>query len=116
MTGGGAITTGWTMGAGRPKMPVPEMIWLNTANAPRPRAASVDEPASATPGNSSIAIRTTAATRLMALPPSCRRPLGLMTAGASRPPAYHSAPLRPQVPDTRGDPAPDHATPHVRVG
>src|SRR3989441_12451762 len=26
-----------------PKMPVPEMIWLNTANAPRPRAASAVE-------------------------------------------------------------------------
>src|SRR3989442_1094860 len=52
-------------------MPVPERIWLNTANAPRPSAASVDAPANATPGDSSIASRATAAMRFMALPP-CR--------------------------------------------
>src|SRR5712691_8520956 len=52
-------------------MPVPEMIWLNTANAPRPRAASVDAPANATPGDSSIAITTRAAMRFIASPP-CR--------------------------------------------
>src|SRR5438876_4230988 len=84
MTGGGAITTGWTMGAGRPKMPVPEMIWLNTANAPRPRAASVDEPANASPGDSSIAIMTTAAVRLIVSPP-CRPPGVVECCGSSRP-------------------------------
>src|SRR2546425_4053528 len=33
-------------------MPVPEMIWLKTAKAPRPSAASVDDPANAAPGTS----------------------------------------------------------------
>src|SRR5256886_842923 len=49
--GGGATKTCRSMTVGRattarsecPKMPVPEMIWLNTANAPRPRAASAVE-------------------------------------------------------------------------
>jgi len=34
-------------------MPVPEMIWLKTAKAPSPSAASVEEPANAAPGMSS---------------------------------------------------------------
>src|SRR5206468_6763180 len=70
--------------AERPKMPVPEMIWLNTANAPRPRAASVDAPANATPGDSSIAIMTTAAIRLIVSPP-CRPPGVVEYCGSSGP-------------------------------
>src|SRR5436190_19823813 len=46
-TGAGAATAGTP-----PKTPVPERIWLNTAKAPRPSAASVAAPARATPGSS----------------------------------------------------------------
>jgi len=66
-TGWGATTTG--RGATAPKMPVPERIWLNTAKAPRPRAASVAEPASATPGISRSATAISAATLFIASPP-----------------------------------------------
>src|SRR5262249_35687195 len=48
--------------------------WLKTAKAPRPRAASVEEPARATPGISSIANSTTAATRFIVVPPCRPRP------------------------------------------
>ena len=44
---GGAYTTGAgaaTTAPGRPKIPIPPRIWLNTAKAPRPSAASVDDP------------------------------------------------------------------------
>src|SRR5262245_57605146 len=59
--GGGAYTTGAATAGRPPNTPVPEMIWLKTANAPRASAASVDEPASASAGLNST--RTSATTR-----------------------------------------------------
>src|SRR5437773_417844 len=41
------------------------MIWLKTAKAPRPRAASVDDPANAAPGTSSARTMTAAASFLI---------------------------------------------------
>jgi len=40
---------------------------LKTAKAPRPRAASVDEPANATPGSRITVMRATAARRFMGI-------------------------------------------------
>src|SRR5689334_10348555 len=82
--GGGATTTGCGGAATTPpKMPVPERIWLNTAKAPRPSAASVAELAIATPGTSSNPPSTIAATVFIAFPP-CRSPgcSGCLDAGA----------------------------------
>src|SRR5262245_42488533 len=67
--GGGAYTTGAaTAGCptSPPKMPGPERIWLNTANAPSPSAASVDDPAIASAGLINTRTTATAKSFLMA--------------------------------------------------
>src|SRR5262245_48335856 len=48
-----------------PKIPTPPRIWLKTAKAPRPRAASVEELANAAPGSRTTVNRATAARDFM---------------------------------------------------
>src|SRR5213593_4577782 len=68
-------------------MPVPEMIWLKTAKAPSPSAASVDAPAKAAPGTS-IASKIATATSVFIVSAS----RGDLTAGLP------SGPIRPTPP------------------
>jgi hypothetical protein len=55
-------------------MQVPERIWLKTANAPNPRAASVQDPANASAGLSTIRNIATAKSFFMA-PPGSNHPV-----------------------------------------
>src|SRR5262249_13341102 len=68
-TGGGRTSARGTGGANTPKMPVPAIIWLKTAKAPRPRAASVEAPANAAPGMSSAIKLARTIAFFMSVPP-----------------------------------------------
>src|SRR5262247_679877 len=69
MTGGGTTTARGTGGANTPKRPVPAIIWLKTAKAPRPSAASVEAPANAAPGMSSAIKLARTIVFFMSVPP-----------------------------------------------
>src|SRR4030095_16214299 len=99
MTGRGA--GGWNT----PKTPVPAMIWLKTAKAPSPSAASVEGPANAAPGTSNAAKSAHIVSFFMSVPPEganflpfplahWTEPTGRVFRGAGQRPA---AGLRPET-------------------
>src|SRR6185369_5117467 len=67
--GAGRMTGRGAGGANTPKTPVPAMIWLKTAKAPSPSAASVEGPANAAPGMSNATKSARIVSFFMSVPP-----------------------------------------------